>query len=39
MSMSYHVELEKSTQIFAKLADPDGSNNSLCQVLYGLALR
>ncbi|BDD60168.1 hypothetical protein MAP00_005322 [Monascus purpureus] len=32
-------ELEKSTQMFAKLADPHGENNALSQVLYGLALR
>lgn len=28
-----------STQIFGKLADPNGANNALSQVLYGLALR
>ncbi|KAH0371953.1 HCP-like protein, partial [Aureobasidium melanogenum] len=32
-------DLERSTQIFGKLADPNGANNPLCQVLYGLALR
>ncbi|PKY07064.1 HCP-like protein [Aspergillus campestris IBT 28561] len=32
-------ELEKSTEMFRKLADPYGANNSLSQVLYGLALR
>ncbi|KEQ80256.1 hypothetical protein M438DRAFT_281993 [Aureobasidium pullulans EXF-150] len=32
-------DLEKSTLIFGKLADPNGANNPLCQVLYGLALR
>ncbi|KAI5212513.1 hypothetical protein AUEXF2481DRAFT_5501 [Aureobasidium subglaciale EXF-2481] len=32
-------DLERSTQIFGQLADPDGANNPLCQVLYGLALR
>ena len=32
-------DLEHSTQIFGKLADPNGANNPLCQVLYGLALR
>lgn len=32
-------ELEKSTTLFAKLADPNGANNPLSQVLYGLALR
>ena len=33
------AELDKSTKMFAKLADPDGANNALSQVLYGLALR
>jgi hypothetical protein len=28
-----------STQIFGRLADPNGANNALSQVLYGLALR
>ncbi|GES58619.1 HCP-like protein [Aspergillus terreus] len=32
-------ELEKSTDMFRRLADPDGANNALSQVLYGLALR
>ncbi|KAH0259606.1 HCP-like protein, partial [Aureobasidium melanogenum] len=32
-------DLERSTQIFGRLADPNGANNPLCQVLYGLALR
>lgn len=32
-------DLEKSTQMFGRLADPDGENNALSQVLYGLALR
>uniref|UniRef100_A0A093W1Z7 Protein DSF2 n=1 Tax=Talaromyces marneffei PM1 TaxID=1077442 RepID=A0A093W1Z7_TALMA len=32
-------ELEKSTQLFGILADPNGSNNAIAQVLYGLALR
>ncbi len=32
-------ELEKSTQMFSRLADPNGENNALSQVLYGLALR
>ncbi|UNI14867.1 hypothetical protein JDV02_001452 [Purpureocillium takamizusanense] len=31
--------LEKSTVLFARLADPQGANNPLSQVLYGLALR
>jgi len=32
-------ELKKSTAIFGRLADPNGPNNPLSQVLYGLALR
>lgn len=32
-------DLEPSTRIFGRLADPMGANNPLCQVLYGLALR
>jgi hypothetical protein len=32
-------ELEVSTQMFGRLADPHGENNALSQVLYGLALR
>ncbi|KAF4213019.1 hypothetical protein CNMCM8980_000151 [Aspergillus fumigatiaffinis] len=32
-------ELERSTDMFRQLADPDGANNALSQVLYGLALR
>jgi hypothetical protein len=32
-------ELETSTRMFGRLADPDGENNALSQVLYGLALR
>jgi len=32
-------ELEKSTAAFGRLANPDGANNPLSQVLYGLALR
>ncbi|KAK1777343.1 hypothetical protein QBC45DRAFT_417063 [Copromyces sp. CBS 386.78] len=31
--------LEQSTTLFGKLADPEGANNPLSQVLYGLALR
>ncbi|KAI1179327.1 HCP-like protein [Nemania sp. FL0916] len=31
--------LEKSTELFGRLADPHGANNPLSQVLYGLALR
>lgn len=30
---------EQSTKIFGRLADPQGANNPLSQVLYGLALR
>jgi hypothetical protein len=32
-------DLARSTQIFGRLADPNGENNALSQVLYGLALR
>ncbi|RJE25710.1 hypothetical protein PHISCL_01973 [Aspergillus sclerotialis] len=32
-------ELEVSTKMFRQLADPNGANNALSQVLYGLALR
>lgn len=32
-------QLESSTVLFARLADPRGANNPLSQVLYGLALR
>merc|ERR1712093_372801 len=32
-------ELETSTQMFGRLADPNGENNALSQVMYGLALR
>ncbi|KAJ5520887.1 Tetratricopeptide-like helical [Penicillium fimorum] len=32
-------DLERSTQMFGQLADPNGANNPLSQVLYGLALR
>ncbi|KAF1932468.1 uncharacterized protein M421DRAFT_417181 [Didymella exigua CBS 183.55] len=31
--------LEASTALFGRLADPAGANNALAQVLYGLALR
>ncbi|CAF9921267.1 MAG: hypothetical protein GOMPHAMPRED_002274 [Gomphillus americanus] len=31
--------LETSTAMFGRLADPSGANNALAQVLYGLALR
>lgn len=33
------IELEKSTEMFRRLAEPTGANNALSQVLYGLALR
>ncbi|KAF1959444.1 HCP-like protein [Byssothecium circinans] len=32
-------DLEASTKMFGKLADPSSHNNALSQVLYGLALR
>ncbi|KAI2623663.1 HCP-like protein [Xylaria nigripes] len=32
-------DLERSTRLFGRLADPYGANNPLSQVLYGLALR
>lgn len=32
-------DLKTSTQMFGRLADPNGENNALSQVLYGLALR
>ncbi|KAF3928280.1 hypothetical protein AA313_de0208665 [Arthrobotrys entomopaga] len=32
-------DLENSTKLFKVLADPEGANNPLSQVLYGLALR
>lgn len=32
-------DLENSTRMFGRLADPNGENNALSQVLYGLALR
>lgn len=32
-------DLERSTSLFGSLADPNGANNPLSQVLYGLALR
>ncbi|CCX04526.1 hypothetical protein FPQ18DRAFT_11001 [Pyronema domesticum] len=31
--------LKESTELFAKLADPEGPNQPLSQVMYGLALR
>ena len=33
------ADLAQSTAMFGRLADPDGENNALSQVLYGLALR
>jgi hypothetical protein len=32
-------DLARSTELFKQLADPNGANNTLSQVLYGLALR
>ncbi|OHE97004.1 hypothetical protein CORC01_07789 [Colletotrichum orchidophilum] len=32
-------DFEKSTAMFARLADPKGANNTLSQFLYGLSLR
>ncbi|EGP92130.1 uncharacterized protein MYCGRDRAFT_33587 [Zymoseptoria tritici IPO323] len=32
-------DLPRSTEMFGQLARPDGANNALAQVLYGLALR
>ncbi|KAI0900018.1 HCP-like protein [Annulohypoxylon nitens] len=32
-------QLDQSTGLFGRLADPQGANNPLSQVLYGLALR
>jgi TPR repeat protein len=32
-------DLARSTAMFGRLADPNGANNALSQVLYGLALR
>ncbi|KAI9824286.1 MAG: hypothetical protein M1832_002094 [Thelocarpon impressellum] len=32
-------DLARSTAMFGRLADPEGANNALSQVLYGLALR
>ena len=34
-----HIDLQRSTAMFGRLADPKGANNALSQVLYGLALR
>ncbi|KAK9462781.1 uncharacterized protein V1516DRAFT_671101 [Lipomyces oligophaga] len=40
-AIDYHEngDLERSTRLFGQLADKDGANNPLAQVLYGLALR
>lgn len=32
-------DLERSTAMFGRLANPSGANDALSQVLYGLALR
>ncbi|KAM3077448.1 hypothetical protein ACMFMG_006791 [Clarireedia jacksonii] len=32
-------QFEEATKIFARLADPNGDNHALSQILYGLALR
>ncbi|KAK9454098.1 hypothetical protein V1511DRAFT_502755 [Dipodascopsis uninucleata] len=32
-------KIEESTKLFAELADPNGENNPLAQLLYGLSLR
>lgn len=39
MTADQNPDLEASTAMFGKLADPKGPNNALSQVLYGLALR
>jgi hypothetical protein len=43
ITVFYHLtvlpDLVNSTAMFGRLADPDGENNALSQVLYGLALR
>lgn len=39
LTLNSSTELEQSTQMFGILADPNGANNALGQVLYGLALR
>lgn len=39
LMLSLFTELEASTRMFGQLADPNGANNALSQVLYGLALR
>lgn len=37
--LNFEPDLRRSTAMFGRLADPDGENNALSQVLYGLALR
>ncbi|KAF1840497.1 HCP-like protein [Cucurbitaria berberidis CBS 394.84] len=37
--LTVRLDLEASTALFGRLADPNGANNALAQVLYGLALR
>jgi hypothetical protein len=37
--LTLDIDLERSTKMFGQLADPNGANNPLSQVLYGLALR
>lgn len=37
--LTAHPDLETSTRMFGRLADPNGADNALSQVLYGLALR
>ncbi|OAA48673.1 Tetratricopeptide-like helical [Metarhizium rileyi] len=41
LAISLHEEgkFEQSTKLFGRLADPEGANNPLSQILYGLALR
>lgn len=38
-TLTLNIDLERSTHMFEQLADPNGANNPLSQVLYGLALR
>ena len=37
--LRFRLDLKQSTAMFGRLADPNGANNALSQVLYGLALR
>ena len=39
LSLGVVSDLTNSTKMFGRLADPNGENNALSQVLYGLALR